>query len=124
MDASRPLAGELLLPAGRLREPVAAMSRANLDYFYSCRNGVWNARGDRKLDQYPVFAASTRLLGFRRFGGESAPLSANEIGAGPFFAFAVSAILTRSSAILGIGGLPFAAKQAFQIIIAIPSEIS
>ena len=33
MDASRPLAGESLLPAGRLREPVAAMSRANLIIF-------------------------------------------------------------------------------------------
>jgi len=40
-----------------------------------------------KLNQYPVFAASTRLLGFRRFGGESTLLSASEIGAGPFFAF-------------------------------------
>src|ERR1700758_337165 len=30
MDASRPLAGEALLPAGPLREPLAAMSRANL----------------------------------------------------------------------------------------------
>ncbi len=33
MDASRPLAGESLLPAGRLREPLAAMSRANLIVF-------------------------------------------------------------------------------------------
>src|SRR5216684_6997544 len=33
MDASRPLAGETLLPAGRLREPLAAMSRANLIVF-------------------------------------------------------------------------------------------
>jgi len=41
----------------------------------------------RKLDQYPVFAATTRLLGFRRFGGEITILAANEIGAGPFFAF-------------------------------------
>jgi len=81
MDASRPLAGELLLPAGRLREPVAAMSRANLIIFTRAET----ASGT--LDQYPVFAASTRLLGFRRFGGEITPLSANEIGAGPFFAF-------------------------------------
>src|SRR6266851_1013537 len=33
MDASRPLAGESLLPAGQLREPIGAMSRANLIIF-------------------------------------------------------------------------------------------
>jgi len=87
MDASRPLAGELLLPAGRLREPVAAMSRANLIIFTRAETASGTLEAIGKLDQYPVFAASTRLLGFRRFGGESAPLSANEIGAGPFFAF-------------------------------------
>jgi len=87
MDASRPLAGELLLPAGRLREPVAAMSRANLIIFTRAETASGTLEAIGKLDQYPVFAASTRLLGFRRFGGESAPLPVNEIGAGPFFAF-------------------------------------
>src|ERR1700720_2521081 len=70
MDASRPLAGELLLPAGRLREPVAAMSRANLIVFTRAETASGTLEAIGKLDQYPVFAASTRLLGFRRFGGE------------------------------------------------------
>jgi tetraacyldisaccharide 4'-kinase len=87
MDASRPLAGEFLLPAGRLREPVAAMSRANVIIFTRAETASGTLEAIGKLDQYPVFAASTRLLGFRRFGGEIAPLSADEIGAGPFFAF-------------------------------------
>src|SRR6266436_5802763 len=87
MDASRPLAGEFLLPAGRLREPVAAMSRANLIIFTRAETASGTLEAIGKLDQYPVFAASTRLLGFRRFGREISPLSANEIGAGPFFAF-------------------------------------
>jgi tetraacyldisaccharide 4'-kinase len=87
MDASRPLAGELLLPAGRLREPVAAMSRANLIIFTRAETASGTLEAIGKLDQYPVFAASTRLLGFRRFGGEITPLSAHEVGAGPFFAF-------------------------------------
>src|SRR5690349_14938210 len=33
VDASRPMHGERLLPAGRLREPLSAMSRANLVVF-------------------------------------------------------------------------------------------
>ena len=87
MDASRPLAGESLLPAGRLREPVAAMSRANLIIFTRAETASGTLEAIGKLHQYPVFAASTRLLGFRRFGGESTLLSANGIGAGTFFAF-------------------------------------
>ena len=87
MDASRPLGGEALLPAGRLREPLAAMSRANLIVFTRADTASGTLEAIGKLQQFPVFAASTRLLGFRRFGGEVNLLSANEIGAGPFFAF-------------------------------------
>jgi tetraacyldisaccharide 4'-kinase len=87
MDSSRPLAGESLLPAGRLREPVAAMSRANLIIFTRAETASGTLEAIEKLNRFPVFAASTRLLGFRRFGGETTPLGANEIGTGPFFAF-------------------------------------
>ena len=87
MDASRPLAGESLLPLGRLREPITAMSRANLIIFTRAETASGTLEAIGKLDQYPVFAASTRLLGFRRFGAEIAPLGDSEIGAGPFFAF-------------------------------------
>jgi len=41
----------------------------------------------QKLNQYPVFAAATQLVGFRRLSGEITLLSSSEIGAGPFFAF-------------------------------------
>jgi tetraacyldisaccharide 4'-kinase len=87
MDASRPLAGEALLPAGRLREPLAAMSRANLIVFTRAETASGTLEAIAKLDKYPVFAASTRLLGFRRFGGDINLLTAEEIGGGPFFAF-------------------------------------
>jgi tetraacyldisaccharide 4'-kinase len=87
MDASRSLAGESLLPAGRLREPVAAMSRANLIVFTRAETASGTLEAIKKLNRFPVFAASTRLLGFRRFSGKLTPLGANEIGPGPFFAF-------------------------------------
>src|SRR5260370_36040395 len=63
------------------------MSRANLIIFTRAETASGTLEAIGKLDQYPVFAASTRLLGFRRFGGEITPLSTNEICAGPFFAF-------------------------------------
>lgn len=87
MDASRPLRGEALLPAGRLREPLSAMSRANFLVFTRTETTPGTNEAIGKLKQYPVFAAATRLLGFRRFGGDIPILSASEIGAGPFFAF-------------------------------------
>jgi tetraacyldisaccharide 4'-kinase len=87
MDASRPLTGEALLPAGQLREPVAAMSRANLIIFTRAETASGTLEAIAKLHQYPVFAASTRLLGFRLFRDGINLLSANEIGIGPFFAF-------------------------------------
>ena len=87
MDASRSLHSERLLPAGRLREPLSSMSRANLVVFTRTETvpGALEAIG--KLSNFPVFAAATHLLGFRRFGGDIHLLSKEDIGAGPFFAF-------------------------------------
>jgi tetraacyldisaccharide 4'-kinase len=87
LDSSRPLGGEPLLPAGLLREPVSAMSRANLIVFTRTETIPGTTEAIAKLTRYPVFAATTRLLGFRRFGGDLYLLSKEEIGAGPFFAF-------------------------------------
>jgi tetraacyldisaccharide 4'-kinase len=87
IDASRPLGGEALLPAGRLREPLAAMSRANWIVFTRAETASGTLEAIAKLNQFPVFAASTRLLGFHRLGNEINLLRADEIGAGPFFAF-------------------------------------
>ena len=87
MDASRPLAGEMLLPAGRLREPLSAMGRANVLVFTRTENMPGTVDAIQKLQQFPVFAAATQLIGFRRLGGQVAMLAAAEIGDGPFFAF-------------------------------------
>ena len=87
MDASRGLAGELLLPAGRLREPLSGMGRANILVFTRTENMPGTVDAIQKLNQYPVFAAATQLVGFRRLGGEITLFSSSEIGAGPFFAF-------------------------------------
>lgn len=87
MDASRSIHGEPLLPAGRLREPLSAMSRANLLVFTRTETVPGTSEAIAKLSQFPVFAAATRLLGFRRYGGGIQMQSALEIGAGPFFAF-------------------------------------
>jgi tetraacyldisaccharide 4'-kinase len=88
MDASRSLSKENLLPAGLLREPLSAMSRADILIFTRAETQPGITAAVTNLQSYPVFAASTKLLGFRHFGDTAIALqSIEQIGAGPFFAF-------------------------------------
>jgi len=87
MDASRPLNGERLLPAGRLREPLSAMGRANVIVLTRTEAAPGALEAIERLSQFPVFAAATRLIGFRRYGAGIQLQPAQEIGGGPFFAF-------------------------------------
>jgi tetraacyldisaccharide 4'-kinase len=87
MDSSQPLGNELLLPVGSLREPLSEMGRADVLVFTRTET-IPSAQGAiAKLEDYPVFAAATRLLGFRRYGTGEQLLPLKQIGAGPFFAF-------------------------------------
>jgi tetraacyldisaccharide 4'-kinase len=87
MDTVRPLGKERLLPAGRLREPLSAMDRA--DILVLTRTGTSSdaEAAISRLTNYPVFAARTKLLGFRRMWSEGPVLPATEMDMGPFFAF-------------------------------------
>jgi tetraacyldisaccharide 4'-kinase len=87
MDASQPLGRESMLPAGNLREPVSAMDRADMLVITRLEASPATLSTIEKLQDYPVFSAVTRLLGFRRLGAGIQLLSAQEIGPGPFYAF-------------------------------------
>lgn len=87
IDASRPMGGEFLLPAGRMREPLSAMGRADVLVFTRTESLPGTTEAISKLRDYPVFSAQTRLLGFRRLGGDLTLLSPDAIGEGPFLAF-------------------------------------
>jgi tetraacyldisaccharide 4'-kinase len=86
LDGSRRLKDEWLLPAGRLREPVAACSRADL--FVVTRQFEKPPLEAGDLRGRPIFRAQTRLRGFRRWnGGDDGISSLGQLGPGPFFAF-------------------------------------
>jgi tetraacyldisaccharide 4'-kinase len=87
IDASQPLAKQMLFPTGRLREPASAMTRADILVFTRTETVAGTGAAIAKLQEYPVFSASTRLLGFRRLGAGIQVLRPDEIGAGPFYAF-------------------------------------
>jgi tetraacyldisaccharide 4'-kinase len=87
IDAAQPLAKQTMLPTGRLREPVSAMARADLLVFTRAETVPGTSAAINRFQDYPVFSAATRLLGFRRFGTGIGLFRPEEIDAGPFYAF-------------------------------------
>jgi tetraacyldisaccharide 4'-kinase len=85
LDGSRKLRDEWLLPAGPLREPIAACRRA--DILVVSRKFERPAIEGRDAHTFAIFYAQTRLLGFRPFGSHSETKYLTEIGSGPFLAF-------------------------------------
>jgi tetraacyldisaccharide 4'-kinase len=86
MDASRPMA-QPLLPAGPMREPLSALARAGIIIFTRTENTAGAKEAIQRLANLPIFAASTRLLGFRRICAEGPPQTVADLGNGPFLAF-------------------------------------
>jgi tetraacyldisaccharide 4'-kinase len=86
MDASRPMA-QPLLPAGPMRETLSALTRAGIIIFTRTENTAGAKEAIQRLSNLPVFAASTRLLDFRRLGSEGSFQTIADLGSGPFFAF-------------------------------------
>jgi len=87
IDASQPLGKQTMLPTGRLREPISAMNRADLLVFTRANTVPGTGAAVDKFQDYPVFSAATRLLGFRRFAVPGELLSPAELVPGPFYAF-------------------------------------
>jgi tetraacyldisaccharide 4'-kinase len=87
IDASRSLSKETMLPTGSLREPVSAMLRADFLLFTRTGTVPGTIEAIKKLGHFPVFAAATQLVGFRRLGERMQFVPAGEVDAGPFYAF-------------------------------------
>jgi len=85
LDGTRELKNEWLLPAGRLREPIAACRRA--DILVVTRKTERPQMDAEDAQKFSICYAQTRLLGFRQLGGADGLRSVCEIGPGPFFAF-------------------------------------
>jgi tetraacyldisaccharide 4'-kinase len=85
LDGSRELEKEWLLPAGALREPIAARRRA--DILVISRKLERPLTEAKDAQSFSIFCAQTRLLGFRRFGSGDEEKYVAELGSGPFVAF-------------------------------------
>jgi tetraacyldisaccharide 4'-kinase len=88
VDASRPLHNEFLLPAGRLREPLSAIHRADLVVFTRVNDQFSVKRAIQEFPEFPIFPAATRLLGYRRVTTDKDALASNlELPPQPVFVF-------------------------------------
>ena len=87
LDAAQPLGRQRLLPTGRLREPLSAMARADVLIFTRAETVPGTSAAIEKFQDFPVFSAATRLIGFRRLGAGIQVSRPEEIGVGPFYAF-------------------------------------
>jgi tetraacyldisaccharide 4'-kinase len=85
LDGSHKLKDQWLLPSGGLREPISASHRADILVVTRKTERPDIEAGD--AHKYSIFYAQTRLLGFRRYGGQADIQYLSEIGHGPFFAF-------------------------------------
>jgi tetraacyldisaccharide 4'-kinase len=85
LDGSRKLQNEWLLPAGPLREPLAACRHADILVVSRKFERVFIEARDAHT--FSIFYAQTRLLGFRRVGSGSQQKYLSELGSGPFLAF-------------------------------------
>jgi tetraacyldisaccharide 4'-kinase len=86
IDASRPMA-QALLPAGPMREPLSALTRAGIIVFTRTENTPGAKEALQRLSNLPIFSASTRLVGFRRLDDEGSLQTVAELRSGPFFVF-------------------------------------
>lgn len=68
VDATNPFGGGGLLPAGRLREPVSAMSRANVIVLTRSLGDSSLGKKIRRYSNAPIFFAQTRLERIVRLG--------------------------------------------------------
>ena len=113
LDSTRPLCHESVLPAGRLREPSSAVNRATAVVF--TRTGsTFTKIAIRGFPKFTAYSASTKLLGFRRHGGDDPPQSLRQSLSVSHFAFCGIGNPDAFFADLHRWGVPLAGRRAFR----------
>ena len=113
IDAMNPFGGGHLLPAGRLREPLSALSRA--DVIVITRSGHASAieAAIRRNSDAPIFYARAHLEYIQEFRGESSGTKYREAHSRKWFAFSGIGNPAAFRADLREWGLDVAGYQAF-----------
>ncbi len=87
IDATNPFGGGHLLPAGRLREPKSAISRANIIVITRSRHAPAVEAAVRRESRAPIFYARVRLDSVTSWPPENAPRQIADVQGKKLFAF-------------------------------------
>ena len=87
IDATNPFGGGHLLPAGRLREPKSAMSRADIVVITRSRHAPAVEAAIRRESRAPIFYAGARLESVLPWRAENAQLEIPRLREKKLFAF-------------------------------------
>jgi tetraacyldisaccharide 4'-kinase len=87
LDATNPFGGGHLLPAGRLREPKAALSRAGIIVITRSRHAPAVEAAIRRESRAPIFYARTQLDSVIPWRTEGAPREIPDLQGKKLFAF-------------------------------------
>jgi tetraacyldisaccharide 4'-kinase len=87
IDHLQPPSDDKVLPAGRLREPLSAVNRADLVVCTRTDKAERTVRVIQALKKFPIFPASTKLVGFRNCSASQEMLPVSDLGAVKCFVF-------------------------------------
>ena len=88
VDSSRPLRKQSLLPSGCLREPLSAISRADIVVFTRVNDQLSVKKAIQEFPQFPIFPAHTQLIRYRRIAVDQQSHEPNvELPPQPVFVF-------------------------------------
>ena len=85
IDAANPFGGGHLLPAGRLREPLAALRRASIFVIHRTEKAPALEAKIRRYSAVPIYFSQTKLVGIEVFGETEATAASAQRQ--KFFAF-------------------------------------
>ena len=87
LDGTNPFGGGHLLPAGRLREPISALRRADIVIITRSEHAPATEAIIHRHTSAPIFYARTELLGMETYSQPSSEKNTQPTGNRKFFAF-------------------------------------
>ncbi len=113
IDATNPFGGGHLLPAGRLREPLSALSRADVIVITRSHHAPTVEAAVRANSDAPIFYARAHLESIRAYSGELPGTESTEAHSRKWFAFSGIGNPAAFRADLRAWGLDVAGYKAF-----------
>jgi len=114
VDSTSPLRHEFALPAGRLREPLSSLNRADAVVFTRTEQSKLTTCAIQKFPQFAIYPAVTQLLGFRKHGVGNSPEALRPEITGSFLAFCGIGNPAAFYADLERWGLQLAGQRTFR----------